>query len=56
MKIGHDASQKFMLPSLCPDIYKFSTFENPPNSTVSKYATSLDFDSERKTEGMSFVR
>lgn len=56
MKIGHDASQKFMLPSLCPDIYKFSTFENPPNWTVFKYVTSFGFGSERKSEGMSFVR
>lgn len=56
MKIGHDASQKFMLPSLCPDIYKFATFENPPNWTVFKYASSFDFNSGRKREGMSFIR
>lgn len=54
-KNGYDKSQKYIAPLLCPVMYKFLIFANPPKLVEFNLVSSFGFASEGRNGGMLFA-
>ena len=52
---GQDKSQKYIAPLLCPVMYKFLIFANPPKLVEFNRVSSFGFASDGRNGGMLFA-